>query len=210
MSLLLGLNHWKEIFQERFTEERGETSSPGQISYKLALVSMGIQHLSNKKLPGVHTVKTPPVMPGMWVQSLVWEDPLEMEMAIHSSILAWRIPWTEEPGGLQSMELQSDMTEQLPFTFKSCYSSAIVAPETRGSRISTWRQWLHFRATVSTTDNVWSPWCKLVPGKIEIQSFEIALKSQPPLPSKCAAVPSSLTLFLIPSLYLILPHTKFF
>ena len=37
-----------------------------------------------------------------WVQSLGWEDPLEEEKATHSSILAWRIPWTEEPGGLQS------------------------------------------------------------------------------------------------------------
>ena len=42
----------------------------------------------------------------MWVQSLGQESPLEEEMAIHSSILAWRIPWTEEPGGLQSMELK--------------------------------------------------------------------------------------------------------
>ena len=41
------------------------------------------------------------------VQSLGWEDPLEKEMATHSSILAWRIPWTEEPGGLQSMGSQS-------------------------------------------------------------------------------------------------------
>ena len=48
-------------------------------------------------------------MPAMWemrVQSLGWEDPLEKEMAIHSSILAWRIPWTEEPGGLQFMGSQ--------------------------------------------------------------------------------------------------------
>ena len=42
-----------------------------------------------------------------WVQSLGQEDPLEKEMATHSSLLAWRIPWTEEPGGLQSMELKS-------------------------------------------------------------------------------------------------------
>ena len=42
----------------------------------------------------------------MQVQSLDWEDPLEEKMAIHSSILAWRIPWTEEPGGLQSMGSQ--------------------------------------------------------------------------------------------------------
>ena len=45
------------------------------------------------------------------VQSLGWKDPLEKEMATHCSILAWRIPWTEEPGGLQSMGSQeSDMT----------------------------------------------------------------------------------------------------
>ena len=42
----------------------------------------------------------------MWTRSLGWEDPLEKEMAIHSSILAWRIPWTEEHGGLQPMGLQ--------------------------------------------------------------------------------------------------------
>ena len=47
------------------------------------------------------------------VQSLGWEDPLEKGMATHSSIFAWRIPWTEEPGGLQSMTSQSDMTEGL-------------------------------------------------------------------------------------------------
>ena len=41
-----------------------------------------------------------------WVRSLGWEDPLEKGMATHSSILAWRIPWTEEPGGLQSMGSQ--------------------------------------------------------------------------------------------------------
>ena len=40
------------------------------------------------------------------VQSLGWEDPLEKEMATHSSILAWKTPWTEEPGGLQSMGSQ--------------------------------------------------------------------------------------------------------
>ena len=41
-----------------------------------------------------------------WVQSLSWEDPLEKEMAIHSSTIAWKIPWTEEPGRLQSMGSQ--------------------------------------------------------------------------------------------------------
>ena len=47
------------------------------------------------------------------VPSLGWEDPLEEEMATHSSILAWRIPWTEEPGGLQSMGLQRARLNQL-------------------------------------------------------------------------------------------------
>ena len=49
------------------------------------------------------TVKNPPAVWETWVRSLGWEDPLEKGMATHSSIPAWRIPWTEEPGGLQSM-----------------------------------------------------------------------------------------------------------
>ena len=57
-------------------------------------------------------VKNQPARQETWVQSLGGEDPLEKEMATHSSILAWEIPWTEEPGGLQSMESQeSDTTE---------------------------------------------------------------------------------------------------
>ena len=51
-------------------------------------------------------VKRLPSMQETWVQSLDWEDPLEKEMAAHSSILAWDTPWTEEPGRLQSMESQ--------------------------------------------------------------------------------------------------------
>ena len=47
-------------------------------------------------------VKNPLAMQETWVQSLGWEDPLEESMATHSSVLAWRIPWTEEPAGLQS------------------------------------------------------------------------------------------------------------
>ena len=57
-------------------------------------------------------VKNLPTMQETWVRSLGWEDPL----ATHSSILAWRIPWTEEPGGLQSKgHKESDTTEQLRF-----------------------------------------------------------------------------------------------
>ena len=51
-------------------------------------------------------VKNLPALQGTWVQSVGWEDPLEKGMAPHSSILAWRIPWTEEPGGLLSMGWQ--------------------------------------------------------------------------------------------------------
>ena len=51
-------------------------------------------------------VKNLPAMQETRVQSLGWEDTLEKEMATHSSILAWRIPWTEEPGRLQSIALQ--------------------------------------------------------------------------------------------------------
>ena len=56
-------------------------------------------------------VKNPPAMQETWVQSLVWEDPLEKEMATESSILAWEILWTEEPCGLRSMGPQKSQTQ---------------------------------------------------------------------------------------------------
>ena len=62
-------------------------------------------------------VKNPPAMQETWVQSLGWEDPLEKGIATHSSILAWRIPWTEEPGRLQSMGLQRVRDNEASFTF---------------------------------------------------------------------------------------------
>ena len=58
---------------------------------------------------GDSVVKNLPAVQETWVQFLGWENPLEKEMATHSSTLAWEIPWTEEPGGLQ----ESDMTSQL-------------------------------------------------------------------------------------------------
>ena len=72
------------------------------------------------------TVKNPPAMQEIRVQSLGREDPLEKGMATHSRIPAWRIPWTEEPGGLQSTGSQQlDTSEQLTlslFTFTMCWS----------------------------------------------------------------------------------------
>ena len=59
------------------------------------------------------------------VRFLGREDPLEKEMATHASILAWRIPWTEEPGGLQSTGSQRDTTERLHFHFRGRYAEPI-------------------------------------------------------------------------------------
>ena len=62
-------------------------------------------------------VKSLPAVQETWVQSLGWEDPLEKEMATHSRILAWKIPWTEEPCRLQSMGSQRiNLTERLHYS----------------------------------------------------------------------------------------------
>ena len=67
-----------------------------------------------------------PAMWETWVRSLGREDPLEKEMATHSSILAWRIPWMEEPGGLQSMgHKESDMAERLHFHFRGIKKTSV-------------------------------------------------------------------------------------
>ena len=66
-------------------------------------------YLTNQGFPGGSAVKNPPAMQErqeIQVQYLGWEDSLENGMATHSSILAWRIPWTEEPDGLQTMRSQ--------------------------------------------------------------------------------------------------------
>ena len=83
-------------------------------------------------------------LPSMWetqVQSLGWEDPLEKEMATHSSTLAWKIPWTEEPGSLQSMgsqRVRQDWVTKLNFNWKiiafqycvgSCYTTTCISHE---------------------------------------------------------------------------------
>ena len=78
-----------------------------QLSHQASLMTQMVKHL-----------------PAMWetqVRSLGQEDPLEKEMATYSSTLAWKIPWTEEPGGLQSMGLlESGTTERLHYTML-CY-----------------------------------------------------------------------------------------
>ena len=74
---------------------------------------------------GAQTVKNSPALQETQVLSLGQEDPLEKEMATHSSILAWRIPWTEEPGGLHSMESQRQtLTEATENATKRTYRTA--------------------------------------------------------------------------------------
>ena len=77
-----------------------------ETSMEVMIFGWGLVAQMAKNLPAVRETR---------ISSLGWESPLEKEMATHSSILAWRVPWTEEPGGLQSMGL--DMAEQLTFTF---------------------------------------------------------------------------------------------
>ena len=79
----------------------------------------------SKGFPGGSAVKNPPANKGDAVRSLGHEHPLEKEMATHSSILAWRIPWRERPGGLLSMGSQRVRHEGATntFTFSSCLKS---------------------------------------------------------------------------------------
>ena len=67
----------------------------------------------NDKYMYAQLVKNWPAMWETWVQSLGWEDPLEKEMITHSSILAWEIPWTEKPGGLQFMGSQESQESDI-------------------------------------------------------------------------------------------------
>ena len=79
------------------------------------------------------TVKRLPTIQETWVQSLGQEDLLEKKMAIHFSILAWKIPWTEEPGRLQSMgSYESDRTKQLHFHFLAVQWLRLCTSKTGG------------------------------------------------------------------------------
>ena len=81
-------------------------------------------------------VKSPPAVWETWVRPLGWEDPLEKEMATHSRILAWRITWAEEPGGLQSLRSQrvwhNRATDTLSFSGSPCGSEVKNLPASAG------------------------------------------------------------------------------
>ena len=83
------------------------------------------KYVSNKASLMAQRVKNLPVMWKTWVRSLGQEDPLEKGMAAHSSILAWRIPWAEEPGELQSVVLQRD--NSLHLRSHKCVSHSVVS-----------------------------------------------------------------------------------
>ena len=76
------------------------------LEWYLAMILICISLIINEVFPVAQMVKSSPAMQETRVRSLGQEDPLEKGMAIHSSILAWKIPWTEETGGLQSTVLQ--------------------------------------------------------------------------------------------------------
>ena len=94
-------------------DDRGWTSFPffwfrcsrGDPMVNMKLIRKVI--MSHPGFPGISVVKSQAAMQRMQVQYLGWEDPLENKMATHSSILAWVIPWVEEPGRLQSLGSQS-------------------------------------------------------------------------------------------------------
>ena len=118
---------WKDIYycEASFTYERMDLEKIKQEKNGQLYVKSG----KKKKKTLAHrlvvwwlpvepqTVKNLPPTQETWVQTLGWEDPLEEDMATYSSILAWRISWTQEPGGLQSLGLESNMTERLSHFF---------------------------------------------------------------------------------------------
>ena len=93
-------------------------------------------------------VKNPPSLQETWVQSLAWEDSLEEGMATHSSILALRNPWTEEPGGLQSMGSQrvrhnwvtKHSAQRLKFNFKKPLGAAMLDGTTLKAHLLRWHK----------------------------------------------------------------------
>ena len=85
-----------------------------------------------------------------WVQSLDLEDPLGKQVETHSSNLAWRIPWTEEPGGLQSMVSQSDLSEY------ECAHICTYTPKWHNGKESAW-QCRRFRRHILIPRSGWLP-----------------------------------------------------
>ena len=85
---------------------QGGTWDVGLSLNKLRIMYLQIHTWTSQVVPVVENLPSSAEVIGMWIRSLGWEDPLEESMAMHSSILAWRFPWIEEPGRLWSMGMQ--------------------------------------------------------------------------------------------------------
>ena len=108
--------------------------SRGSISFSLSAIR--VVSFASPAFPVAQMVKNLPAMQETWVQSLRREDPLEKGMVIHSSILAWRIPWTEESGRLLSMESQKVEHNWVTLTFTFiCISELVDIPCNLDSRL---------------------------------------------------------------------------
>ena len=100
----------------------------GMISYTIAEAEFSLISLSlcSPKVIVAQLVKNLPAMWETWVQYLGWEDPLEKGMATHSSILAWRIPWTEEPGRVtKSRTRLSDFTQSCLYNLSHLWTKNV-------------------------------------------------------------------------------------
>ena len=117
------------------------SSLTGQCSAWL-LSTSHIPRVCNRVTLVAQMIKNLPAMQKTWVLSLVWEDPLEKGMVTHSSILCWRIPWTEEPGSLQSIRLQRVghgwATDTFSFTFHFQASTRRELKEKRAEMKAEW------------------------------------------------------------------------
>ena len=116
---LISISHNLNNFPYPTSKTLHFKSSFFSIYISLMLSAMGHSHIKIRPLSArvwgssliAQLIKNLSARQETRVRFLGWEDPLEKEMATHSSILAWRIPWREEPGGLQSMGLQSSQTQ---------------------------------------------------------------------------------------------------
>ena len=106
-------------------------------------------------------VKSPPAAqetPETWVQSLGWEDPPEEGMAAHSSILAWRILWTEEPGGLQSIGSQS---QTRLMQLRQASTDRLLQTDVGWYRLGSWAAVTGFCSSFLQLQSEWGPLRKL-------------------------------------------------
>ena len=136
---------------------------------------------------GAQTVKNLPAMQETQVQSLRWEDPLEKGMVTHSSILAWKIPWTQEPGRLQSIDSQrvrhDSVTNPFHFTFFSFFVAVVQSQSYVWLFVTAWTA--ACQTSLSFTIS-WSAQTHVRWVSVAVQPSH--LLSPSPLPSVCLSI----------------------